>query len=472
MLATKGSFSPVFAALLGLTVAFSAKTTLAQPVPEVVFFDLPENLEPNPIPEPTAQLLAVPGYPNDPNQLTLVAEFYAPDAMVHGPGPYPTVLVLHGSGGMWSSDLIVNGATSEFDDWAEVLTDLGYAMLLVDSYNPRGIAGNFSNRRPHHDPAIDDALCSPNYERPKDVIAALAYLDSRTDVDRERIGMLGFSHGSQTGLNAILDPSVDLVNYTVDYINELAQTVPLPVDSPVRIPNNLPFPKVCAFYYPGCSHYRYHGQASSIAAGRYMPDRRTKVLMFHGTEDSLLGVDDPNASPLTGNVYPIKFVESAALQAVAEDIDNPFVQHTIFDLVNHSFDGTTIEPEGNWNTPSESVDEKAKRLARDEVLKWFECLLKPADFRIEPDQLNPDEHVVVWTGRNQVNYQLVSNENLSPVWSQVGDDIVGDGLEIESPVVPPLSQRIFYRLEFAPTPVPIAAPENIGFILDYSEFSY
>lgn len=466
----------MFAALLGLSVAFSAKTTHAQPVPETVFFDVPVNIAPNPIPAPTAELLAVAGYPNDPLRLTLIGQFYTPDALVHGPGPYPAVVVLHGSGGMWSLDNITKGPANQFKDWAQVLTNLGYAMLLVDSFNPRGIPENYSGRVPHHDPADDDALCSPNYERPKDVIAALAYLDSRSDVDREHIGLIGFSHGSQTGLNAILDPSVDLVNYTVDYIdliNNVEEEVELAVDSPVRIPDDLPFPKVCAFYYPGGAHFGYHGQASSIAAGRYMPDRRTRVLMFHGTEDNLLGVDDPDAPlPLTGNLFPIKFVESAALQAAAEGIDSPFVQHTIFDLAEHSFDGTTIEPEGNWNTPSESVDEKAKRLARDEVLKWFECLLKPADLRIEPDQLNPGEHVVVWTGRNQLNYQLVSNEDLSPVWSQVGDDIIGDGLEIESPVVPPLSQRIFYRLEFEPTPVPSAAPENTGFILDYSDFSF
>lgn len=429
----------MLAALLGLSVAFLAKTTSAQPVPEIVFFDLPENLEPNPIPTPSAQLLAVQGYPNNPNQLTLVAEFYTPDAQVHGDGPYPTILVLHGSGGMWSNDLIPNGAANQFDDWAEVLTNLGYAMLLVDSYNPRGIAGNYSGRRPHHDPTKDDALCSPNYERPKDVIAALAYLDGRTDVDRNQIGILGFSHGSQTGLNAILDPSVDLGAYTVDYTNNLNQTVDLAVDSPVRIPEGLPFPKVCAFYYPGCGHFGYHGQASSIAAGRYMPDRRTQVLMFHGTEDGLLGVSDVNADPLTGSLFPIKFVESSALQAAAEGVDNPFVQHTIFDLAEHSFDNETIEPQQNWNTMAESVDEKAKRLARDEVLKWFEFKLKPADLRIEPDQMNPGDHVVVWTGRKDLDYLLVSNEDLGNVWNPVGGNVIGDGGEIESPIVPPLS---------------------------------
>lgn len=462
---------PPFLALLvlcggGPTGAF------ADPVPETVFFDLPESLEPNPIPAASAQLLAVPGYPNDPNQLTLIGQFYTPDAGVHGQGPYPTVLVLHGSGGMWSSDVIANGPGSEFEDWAEVLTDLGYAMLLVDSFNPRGIQGNYANRRPHHDPGIDDALCSPNYERPKDVVAALAFLANRPEVDRECIGLLGFSHGSQAGLNSILDASVDLGVYTVDYVNANDEVEPLVVAPPVRIPGHLPFPRVAAFYYPGCGHFGYHGQSSSVAAGRYMPDRRTHVLMFHGTEDSLLGVSDPDAAPLTGSLFPIKFVASSALQAAAEGISNPFVQHTIFDHAAHSFDLTNIEPPQNWNTVSESADEKAKRLARDEVLKWFECFLKRPDLHPKADPLDPGSHFVAWTGRNQVDYQLVSNEDLGPVWSPAGGNTVGNGGELERAVMVPPSKRVFFRLEYQPTPVPASDPENLGFILDYGDFSY
>ncbi|MCB1133742.1 MAG: dienelactone hydrolase family protein, partial [Verrucomicrobiae bacterium] len=304
---------------------------------ETVFFDLPEELEPSPIPAPTPAVAALAGYPNDPDQLTLAARLFLPDPAVHGDGPYPAVVVLHGSGGLWSSDIIANGLISQFEQWGEILAGLGYAALFPDSYNPRGIPGNFESKRPHHDPAIDDDLCSPNYERPKDVVAALAYLDGRADIDCENVALIGFSHGAQTGINAIDDISVDLGQYTVSYIGENGTTTK-DVPSPVRIPENLPFPKLCAFFYGGGSHFGYHGSASSTAAGRYMFDRRTKVLMFHGTADSLMGVNDPDAVPMTGNLYPIKQALASRAQAQSLGLPDPLQHHYLMHEVGHSFD--------------------------------------------------------------------------------------------------------------------------------------
>jgi len=453
--------------LLACSVCFG------QVVPETVFFDVPDALEPNPIPAPTAQLLAVGGYPVDPDRLTLIAALYLPDPLLHGPGPYPAVVVLHGSGGMWSNDLIASGPSNQFEDWGEVLADLGYVCLITDSYNPRGIPGGFSGRRPSYDPAVDDALCSPNYERPKDVVAALEYLATRADVDVTRTALLGFSHGAQTGLNAILDVSVDLSPYTVSYIpNAQDDPIPLIVPSPVRLPAHIPFPRVCVFYYPGCSHFAYHGQASSIAAGRYMPDRRTEVLMYHGTNDSLLGVVDPDASPLTGDLYPIKFVLSSAAQAAVLALPNPFVQHLIIDKANHSFDGTTIEPPQNWNTGAESIDEKSKRLARDEVLKWFEFRLKPANFAIGPDLNNPGLFEVSWSARTNLRYKVLHNDDLGLVWPQQGGDHIGAGTTLAAPVQVQPSGKVFYKLEYGPVEPPLADPNNIGFFRPYGDFSY
>jgi hypothetical protein len=87
---------------------------------------------------------------------------------VHGPGPYPVVRFLQGSGGFWSNDTIPNPITptnalaSQFRDWGNILVSLGYAALFPDGYNARGIPGNFEGRVPHQDPAQDDDLCSPN----------------------------------------------------------------------------------------------------------------------------------------------------------------------------------------------------------------------------------------------------------------------------------------------------------------------
>lgn len=443
----------------------------AQTVPETVFFDVPTALAVNPNPVPTAQLTAVQGYPADTDRLTLIALLYRPDAQIHGAGPYPVVVLLHGSGGMWQSDTINSGAKTALRRWGERLAERGFLCLMPDSYNPRGIPGNYASRRPHHDSAIDDSVCSPNYERPKDVVAALTYLQTRTDVDTENIGLLGFSHGAQTGLNAVLDPSVNLASYTVDYINAEDKTVKLAVPAPVRIPATLPFPRMGIFYYPGCSHYSYHGSASSIAAGRYMPDRRMQVVMYHGTNDSLLGVNNPNASPKTGSLFPIKLTLASGAQAAALGLPNPFVQHHLFDLVNHSFDETTIEAQANWNTVQESADEKANRLARDETLKWLEYRLRRHELVPSTDPNTPGGLRVSWTGRPQVRYRHMTSVNLG-LWTQQGADIIGSGTAVEVPVTLPSEQRLFHRLVFDPVPAPSDDVLYQSFFLEYADFSY
>lgn len=461
----------VFALLGGSIIMAVSGATFGQAVPETVFFDVPVNLAVNPNPVPTAQLSAVVNYPADANRLTLIALLYHPDPLVHGPGPYPTVVVLHGSGGMWQSDTIANGAKTPLRRWGERLAERGFLCVMPDSFNPRGIPGNFSSRRPHHDSAIDDAVCSPNYERPKDVVAALTYLQTRADVDFENIGLLGFSHGSQTGLNAVLDSSVDLGNYTVDYINELGNTVKLAVPSPVRIPSTLPFPRVGVFYYPGCGHFSYHGSPSNMAAGRYMPDRRMQVVMYHGTNDSLMGVSDPNASPKTGTLYPIKFTLASGAQAAVLGLPNPFVQHHIFHLVNHSFDETSIESPGNWNTGQESDDEKANRLAHDETLKWLEFRLRRHALLPSTDPNVPDGLMVTWTGRDQLRYQHETSVNLVN-WTQQGGDVIGAGAVVQVPVTLPVENRSFHRLVVQPVPAPANDVLYQTFFLEYADFSY
>ena len=419
-------------AWLALSLPFLVASGQAQPVIETVFFDVPENLLTNPIPAPTAQLAAVPGYPDDPARLTLIARLYRPDPSVFGAGPYPTVLFLHGAGGMWSNDTIPNPITaanapaSQFRDWGNLLVGMGYAALMVDSFNPRGIAAGFDGRRPHYDPAADDALCSPNYERPKDVVAALTYLASRADIDRERIALIGFSHGAQTGMNSLLDVSVDLGTYEVDYVdfvNNAETTVKKTVPSPVRIPSGLPIPKFCAFYYGGGSHYAYHGQASSAAAGRYMMDRRTTAILFHGTGDSLMGTLNFGVAPITGSVFPMQQVLASGAQAATLGLPNPIVRHYILNRtavqtpgvrVGHSFDlGTvTIAAVQDQDTANESPNQKARRLARGEVLRWLEFKLQAGPVTtIQPSLNAPANHVVSWPTRARLGYQLARQKS-------------------------------------------------------------
>ena len=469
----------------------------AQPVIETVFYDMPQALEPNPIPAPTATLLAVAGYPNDPARMTFIARLYLPDPAVHGPGPYPVVLFLHGSGGLWANSLSIpnpltaaNAPSSQFREWGNRLVDEGYACLFPDSLHVRGIAGSFEGRRPHHDPAQDDAACSPNYERPKDVVAALTYLGGRPDIDRERVALIGFSHGAQTGMNALLDVSVDRGVYDVDYIDLVEQppgsgvfveqSVKRVVPGPVRIPDDLPFPRFCAFFYGGGGHFSYHGSPSSTQAGRYMMDRRTQAILFHGIGDSLLGVSDPLSSPMTGTFYPAKQVLASEAQAASLGLPNPIVRHYLMDRtvvhqpanarVGHSFDLGSVgfaDP-ADWDTALETPNQKARRMAREAVLAWLAHTFEPEE-TLELSLPGGNQLRARWPGHARLSYRLEGTDNLLSPWSELLAWVPGNGgmFEVDNPYVQP--GNLFLRFERKATPLPVDAPEHAGFFRTYAE---
>ena len=465
----------LFAALV---VAAASRGAVGQ---EDVFFEVSAELVDETPPAPSSQLITLQGYPYVAGRLTILGRLYTPDPAEHGVGPYPAVIILHGSGGLWSNDLIDNGLSSQFREWGGLLAGMGYLTLFPDSYNPRGIPGNFSGRKPHHDPAEDDHLCSPNYERPKDVLAALTYLVGRPDFDGENVALIGFSHGAQTAMNAMVDPSVDLDAYTVSFVDlvvvpdseppELAEdTVLKPVPSPVRIPQNLPVPKVCAFFYGGGSHYRYHGSASSTAAGRFMFHRDTHVLMFHGTEDSLLGVDDPSANPpLSGNLYPIKQAMASSAQATAIGVDDPLQHHFLMAGVEHSFDGVSDAAEMDWNTQNETPDQKAKRLCRPEVLKWLEAMLKPRSALTIEEGPMADEITVRADTSALLRYQWRQSSDLV-TWTDHLAEFDGTGMDAASTVAKQQPEKLFFQLGRRPIPPPFEDPNHAGFFLDYSDF--
>jgi dienelactone hydrolase len=103
-----------------------------------------------------------------------------------GAAPFPAVVVLSGCNGVKESTRV----------WARRLVSWGYAALIVDSFRPRGLK-NVCHR--------GGELSGP--ERAKDAFAAAAYLRTRADVDPNRIGLLGYSHGGWTALSAANEPT-------------------------------------------------------------------------------------------------------------------------------------------------------------------------------------------------------------------------------------------------------------------------
>lgn len=94
----------------------------------------------------------------------------------------PAVLMMHGCAGAGSS---------LYDDWGSKLAKLGYAVLLVDSFTPRGAGNQCGN---------GDTGVSEVYDRPLDALAGYDYLVNNVGVSSGRVVLLGWSHGASSTL--------------------------------------------------------------------------------------------------------------------------------------------------------------------------------------------------------------------------------------------------------------------------------
>ena len=113
----------------------------------------------------------------EPQPATITGDLYTPS----GKGPYPAVVLLHGCGGV----------SPNVPAWAQWLQSEGYAALVVDSFQGRGLRNLCADSSPLM-PAV----------RAADVYAAAAKLTSMGVVDGDRIAAIGFSHGGGTVLTA------------------------------------------------------------------------------------------------------------------------------------------------------------------------------------------------------------------------------------------------------------------------------
>ncbi len=112
-----------------------------------------------------------------------------------GSAPAPAILALHGCGGLFNA----KGQLARREaDWSDRLTAAGYAVLLLDSFNPRGyrqICSVSGEERP----------VRPT-DRAVDADAALSWLTRQPQIDDTRLAVIGWSNGGSTVLN-LLDRS-------------------------------------------------------------------------------------------------------------------------------------------------------------------------------------------------------------------------------------------------------------------------
>jgi dienelactone hydrolase len=141
----------------------------------------------------------------------LVGYLFAPQTA----GRHPAVVMLHGRGGPYSSNvneactLVAQDNSSPCNasslsrrhaTWGAYWADHGYLALLPDSFGPRNKGHGFG-RFSHDDPDRDDV--NERTVRPLDAEGALKYLQSRGDVASGQIFLQGWSNGASTALNVM-----------------------------------------------------------------------------------------------------------------------------------------------------------------------------------------------------------------------------------------------------------------------------
>ena len=107
-----------------------------------------------------------------------------------GRGPFPTVIALHGCGGLFNKE---DDLAKRETDWADRLVGAGYAVLLPDSFTARGLRQICT---------VHDRNIFPK-DRADDVAAAVEWLAKKPYVASTRLALMGWSHGAMTALWAV-----------------------------------------------------------------------------------------------------------------------------------------------------------------------------------------------------------------------------------------------------------------------------
>ena len=147
-----------------------------------------------------AVLSVVPSFAATPKEITFKSDVDTVKAIAYmpeGKGPFPAIVVIHEWWGL--------------NDWvkeqASKLADQGYLALAVDFYR-----GKVATTRDE----AHELSRSPADRVMRDSQAAFAYLQSRPDVKKDRIGAIGWCWGGGYSLQlAIAEPTLaaDVINY-------------------------------------------------------------------------------------------------------------------------------------------------------------------------------------------------------------------------------------------------------------------
>ncbi len=105
-----------------------------------------------------------------------------------GRGPFPAIVALHDCLGLYGPS---GTMMSHMRDWSERLVAQGYAVLMPDSFNPRGVPEMCGR---------DPELIRPGMERARDAAAGLDWLQAQSWIKPDKVGLIGWANGGTTAL--------------------------------------------------------------------------------------------------------------------------------------------------------------------------------------------------------------------------------------------------------------------------------
>jgi dienelactone hydrolase len=136
----------------------------------------------------------------------LHAQLYKPD----GAGPFPTVIALHGCGGLGGHSEPIQ---MRYRDWAEQLLKGGNAVLLPDSYGSRELGPQCR---------VKERRVLARRERVADITASRQWLLQQPWAARDRISLMGWANGASALLWAVRPQASPSLNTEPDFRSAIA----------------------------------------------------------------------------------------------------------------------------------------------------------------------------------------------------------------------------------------------------------
>ena len=192
-----------------------------------------------------------------------------------GAGPFPAVVIMHDCSGLGPQS---SGAPGR---WSKELLSRDYVVLMPDSFStrgfPNGICTDLAESRYEVRPAI----------RARDARVARAFLRTLAYVDKDRIGLMGGSHGGATTLATLNRPGSGFVAAVALYPRcsfwtQLNSDVPLLILAaelddwtPAKECLSLANDRVTVKVYPGAHHSFDSPRPKRFVAERINPSSPT-----------------------------------------------------------------------------------------------------------------------------------------------------------------------------------------------------